>query len=194
MGAARPHRPTADRLQRTAGFPLPLAPSSGPRRQLQSTTGASLLRAPASLPKPQLQQQKALHQGQTPAVLQPLPPKPALTAQASLMLRTPLARLPVLSSDVLLRSVRHPSQQQKCAWASRDGAAAATKQYIYNWHVLWCRMVLERDREALAEADAAEWEARHAVIEKQAEEARREKQRRRAQAEVERRSQVRLLL
>ena len=55
-------------------------------------------------------------------------------------------------------------------------------------------MVLERDREALAEADAAEWEARHVVIEKQAEEARREKQRRRAQAEVERRSQVRLSL
>lgn len=54
-----------------------------------------------------------------------------------------------------------------------------------------CRVVLERDRGALAEADAAEWEARRAVIEKQAEEARREKQRRRAQAEVERRSQVR---
>ena len=54
----------------------------------------------------------------------------------------------------------------------------------------WHRLILERDRDALAEADTAEWEARRAEIEKQAEEARREKHRRRAQAEVERRSQV----
>ena len=62
----------------------------------------------------------------------------------------------------------------------------------------WHRLILERDREALAEADAAEWQARRAEIEKQAEEARREKQRRRAQAEREgeraRRSQVSLTL
>ena len=47
----------------------------------------------------------------------------------------------------------------------------------------------------MEEADAAEWQARRAVIEKQAEEARREKQRRRAQTERDgekaRRSQVR---
>ena len=46
-------------------------------------------------------------------------------------------------------------------------------------------------------ADAAEWQARRAIIEKQSEEARREKQRRRAQAERDgekaRRSQVNLL-
>ena len=59
------------------------------------------------------------------------------------------------------------------------------------------RLILERDRAALAEADAGEWQARRAVIEKQSEEARREKQRRRAQAERDgekaRRSQVSLL-
>ena len=62
---------------------------------------------------------------------------------------------------------------------------------------MWHRLILERDRAALAEADAGEWQARRAVIEKQAEEARREKQRRRAQAERDgekaRRSQVSLL-
>ena len=59
------------------------------------------------------------------------------------------------------------------------------------------RLILERDRVALAVADAAEWQARRAIIEKQSEEARREKQRRRAQAERDgekaRRSQVNLL-
>ena len=63
-----------------------------------------------------------------------------------------------------------------------------TSRTPYEGIWLCCRILLERDRGALAEADAAEWEARRAVIEKQAEEARREKQRRRAQAEEERRS------
>jgi hypothetical protein len=52
-------------------------------------------------------------------------------------------------------------------------------------------VVLERDREALAAADALEWAARHAEVERQAEAARRERKKRRAEAEVEQRSQVR---
>jgi hypothetical protein len=52
------------------------------------------------------------------------------------------------------------------------------------------RLVIERDREALAVVEATEWEQRRLEIERQAEEARREKKRRRAEAEVTLRSQV----
>lgn len=53
-----------------------------------------------------------------------------------------------------------------------------------------CSFVLERDREALAEIEAREWEQRRIEIERQAEETRREKKRRRADAEIAQRSQV----
>ncbi len=55
------------------------------------------------------------------------------------------------------------------------------------------RLVIERDRSAMAAVEAEEWEQRRLEIERQAELARREKKRRRAESEIAQRSQVPLL-
>ena len=55
------------------------------------------------------------------------------------------------------------------------------------------RLVIERDRSAMAAVEAKEWDDRRVEIGRQAELARREKKRRRTESEIAQRSQVPLL-